>query len=522
MIKKIIEKIYINLFLNNFIIKIKSKKKYINNYSFDFQNICFENLSQLQTILFSNKYYKKKFVDEKSYSYHCFDWLIVAKKIGGSKSITISKKQIFNWHNKKYSKNSFIWSANVTAKRATNLVYNYDFYAISSNNYEKNIFHNLIFTHYLILEAFIKFEKIEKISIELTKIFILLKIIYKKDLENILSILKLQIYKFIDNNGYHKSYNPSYQAEFINQLHEIKNILLYFNFKISDEIDFQLYNMSAAFNNFFHKDNSIALFNGSNNASYFQYKKIDKQINDLKPKKLDKALNGICIYNDKNKKIFFDIVRPTNKQINQNLHSGTLSFEMSCLGEKIVTNCGSMEKRHSKKPEYFRYSAAHSTLILNNTNISELSKNSYRRIPQKISFDYVENDDEVIWIASHNGYHLNFSRIIKRKLKISKNKNIIAGEDSIILSKYNSKKILYNIRFHLTPNCSSLLANNKRSVFIKTSKNQSWIFNSTGILSLEDSICIKDGKKIEQIKQIVITNYADVSNKTENWSFVKV
>ena len=56
---------------------------------------------------------------------------------------------------------------------------------------------------------------------------------------------------------------------------------------------------------------------------------------------------------------------------------------MSCLGEKIVTNCGSMEKRHGKKPEYFRYSAAHSTLILNNTNISELSKNSYRRIPKK-------------------------------------------------------------------------------------------------------------------------------------------
>ena len=198
MIKKIIEKIYINLFLNNFIIKIKSKKKYINNYSFDFQNICFENLSQLQTILFSNKYYKKKFVDEKSYSYHCFDWLIVAKKIGGSKSITISKKQIFNWHNKKYSKNSFIWSANVTAKRVTNLVYNYDFYAISSNNYEKNIFHNLIFAHYLILEAFIKFEKIEKISIELTKIFILLKIIYKKDLENTLintETTNLQIYR---------------------------------------------------------------------------------------------------------------------------------------------------------------------------------------------------------------------------------------------------------------------------------------------------------------------------------------
>jgi len=522
MIKKILYELYIYFFLNNFFIKIKSNKNYIENYNFDFQNISFEDLTHLKTILFSKKYYDKKFIDEKNYYYHSFDWLIVAKKIGGSKSITISKKQIINWCNKKYSKNLFVWSPKVTAKRVVNLIYNYDFYAISTDKCEKKIFHRLIFEHYLILEASLKFEKIENISIELIKIYILLKIIYKKDIENVLIIMKSQIYKSIDTNGYHKSYNPSYQAEFINQLHEIKNILLYFDFKIPNEIDYQLNNMSSAFNNFFHKDNSIALFNGSNNANYSQYKKIYQQINDIRPKKLDKVLNGICIYSDKSKKIFFDIVRPTNKQINQNLHSGTLSFEMSCLGEKIVTNCGSIEKRYEKKPEYLRYSAAHSTLILNNTNISELSKNSYKRIPEKILFDHIENDDEVIWIASHNGYHLNYSRIVKRKLKISKKKNLIVGEDSIILSKYNTKKILYNIRFHLTPNCSSLLTNNKKSVLIKTSQNQSWIFKSTGILSLEDSICIKDGKKIEQTKQIVITNYVDVSNKIENWSFNKV
>ena len=116
------------------------------------------------------------------------------------------------------------------------------------------------------------------------------------------------------------------------------------------------------------------MFNGSNNANDNQYKQIEKLISDIKPKKLDKIENGICIYNDKYKKIFFDIVTPSNKQINKNLHSGTLSFEMSCLDEKIITNCGSVEKRYGKKPEYLRYSAAHSTLVVDNTNISELSK----------------------------------------------------------------------------------------------------------------------------------------------------
>ena len=39
------------------------------------------------------------------------------------------------------------------------------------------------------------------------------------------------------------------------------------------------------------------------------------------------------------------LLSPTNKEINHNLHAGTLSFELSCDNEKIITNCGSVEKR---------------------------------------------------------------------------------------------------------------------------------------------------------------------------------
>ena len=103
-----------------------------------------------------------------------------------------------------------------------------------------------------------------------------------------------------------------------------------------------------------------------------------------------------------------------------------------------------------------------------------------------------------------------------------KKKNFIKGEDSLILSKFNTKKIQYSIRFHLTPACSCLISSNKKTVFIKTSKNQSWVFNSKSVLNLEDSIYIKDGKTIEKTKQIVISNYADTSKKIEYWSLEKI
>ena len=72
-----------------------------------------------------------------------------------------------------------------------------------------------------------------------------------------------------------------------------------------EEINFQIINMTSLLANFFHKDNSIALFNGSNN---FNIKLINELINkteNIKPKKLNNAKNGIVSYADKNKSLFF-------------------------------------------------------------------------------------------------------------------------------------------------------------------------------------------------------------------------
>ena len=49
-------------------------------------------------------------------------------------------------------------------------------------------------------------------------------------------------------------------------------------------------------------------------------------------------------FEDKNKKIFMDVVQPTSSKLSKQLSAGTLSFEFSCLKEKIITNCGALEK----------------------------------------------------------------------------------------------------------------------------------------------------------------------------------
>ena len=242
---------------------------------------------------------------------------------------------------------------------------------------------------------------------------------------------------------------------------------------------------------------------------------------DIIPKKIDSNEEGLVFFKDNEKSIFMDIVRPINETVNSSIHASTLAFELSCKGEKIITNCGSIDRGGFIDDDYLRYSAAHSTIILNNTNISELNRNkSYRRVPNKITFNKEDQKGYILWNSGHNGYINNFNKIVSRKIKIIKNKNEIIGEDSFMSTKSNTNNIIYHIRFHLMPHCNCILTNNKKNAILQINK-QSWTFKTSSLLSIEDSIYVNNENKIQQTKQIVISGHVSSRKKIEYWKISK-
>ena len=146
--------------------------------------------------------------------------------------------------------------------------------------------------------------------------------------------------------------------------------------------------MSSILNEYFHTDGSFPLFNGSNNN---YTKNIFYSLNKeeyFRSRNFINSSNGIAFYKIKNKRIFFDIVQLNKEKISSNLSAGTLSFEFSCDNEKIITNCGASES-YGKNPEYLRYTAAHSTIVLQNTNVSEIKENNpHLKYPQLVQFRF--------------------------------------------------------------------------------------------------------------------------------------
>ena len=111
-------------------------------------------------------------------------------------------------------------------------------------------------------------------------------------------------------------------------------------------------------------------------------------------------------------------------------HAGSLSFEFSHFGEKLVVNSGSPFVNDKKWTEAMRSTAAHSTVTIDDVNSSDIfyQKDTNTRIAKVWS--ELLFDKDCYWINSaHSGYKEIFGIIHNRKIHIDPKKLIIRGQD---------------------------------------------------------------------------------------------
>ena len=439
-----------------FISKFRSKKNLLFT-DLNFKKIDFTNYHQIKSFIFKKDFYKTN-----NKNIHSFDFLNFSKKLGGKIGINLSKKSIFEWYKIYKNRLNFPWSEDLTSKRLINILYNYEYINSSSSINDKSRLNSIIFYHIQRVIFDFNIKKISEITSFDLVAYILSNLIQNKLNDRYLDYVIFIVEYQIDKIGVHKSYNLLEHAKFINNLNELKNILLFFKFTKANRFDDIILKMTSILNQYFHHDGSLPLFNGSNNIYTSMINDSVNKDTYFKKRDFNNINNGIAFYSDKNKTVFFDVIQPNKDMISSNLSAGTLSFELSGFGEKIFTNCGGSES-FGKNPEYLRYSAAHSTIILQNTNISEIKEgNPHKKFPQSVVFRKESKDEEEILEGSHNGYLKKFNKVVKRKLIIFKNKNKLIGEDNIISYKDFSKRLIYHIRFHLNEEIIFNFTNNKK------------------------------------------------------------
>tara|TARA_Y100001970_G_scaffold166351_1_gene203442 strand:- start:6657 stop:8207 length:1551 start_codon:yes stop_codon:yes gene_type:complete len=483
----------------------------------NFQKIDYVNYDKIKNLIFKPDFFKI----EKNSIVQNFDFINLCTNIGGKRGIEIAKKNIFGWYRFNKFNSKFIWNPEIIANRIINIVYNYNFINSISTKKDQRYLEKIIKVHIKAFNKFTLTKKFENYSLTELKVFILIKFFNSEDFSNIENNFTKIVDRQIDSFSMHKSYNILDHSKFINHLNEIINILLFLNIGVPKIFEITKIKMEAVLAQYFHKDGTIALFNGSNNNNLTKIIGTFAEKQNLKKIQFPDETNGIYFFEDKNKKLFFDTVQPTSSILSKKLSAGTLSFELSAEKEKLITNCGAIEKS-GDNASYLRYSAAHSTVVLENTNISEIRENQpHIKFPQTVSFKKQENEGKYVLEGSHNGYVKNYKKIVKRKIFFEENKNYLVGEDSIISATSLNREIVYHIRFHIIPGITITETNSKKNIILKTKKNIVWMFKSNKDLNLEESVFM-DKNVIKETKQIVIKGVTKQNREGIKWSIQKM
>ena len=224
--------------------------------------------------------------------------------------------------------------------------------------------------------------------------------------------------------------------------------------------------------------------------------------------------------------VVIDAAPPPSAKIAQGCAS-TLAIEVSDGAQRLVVNCGGPGLEPSAMPheltEALRSTAAHSTLVLDDTNSTAiLTDGSLGKGVSDVVIDRGEDNDGSRLDASHDGYTRAFGLIHQRRLSLGNDGKELRGEDK--LSPKGRRKIReaapYAIRFHLAPGVEPTVTADGMGAILRSPGAPPWNFRCRGaMLTLEESLTIDGhGQPVPTMQMVVVGEVSGVGGDIA-WQF---
>ncbi len=226
-----------------------------------------------------------------------------------------------------------------------------------------------------------------------------------------------------------------------------------------------------------------------------------------------------------------DMGRPPPPIFSKRSHAGTLSFELSVGGQRLVVNCGSPDPDRRDLSQAARVTAAHSTLTLADMSSSRFagSHGWVRALdgmvfapPQAVT---VARSDvaEGVWLdALHDGYaRLGFAH--RRQMWLSHAGTRLSGEDHLVplAGRPDAAALPFAVRFHLHPLVRAAFAADGTTITIGMPNGDEWLFEAGGLaIEIEESIFFASAEGPRRTEQLVVQGETATLRQVA-WSFTQ-
>ncbi len=332
-----------------------------------------------------------------------------------------------------------------------------------------------------------------------------------------LRFLPPEINRQVLPDGCHAERSPAAHLAALQDLTEIRALLQAAQVAPPPSLPMAIERMVQALRVFRHGDGGLALFNGSREEPANLLDLVVSQAGRGGRPPGNLPDGGFHRLQAGRSVLIIDCGAPPAHGLDRLSHAGTLAMELSIGRDRLIVNCGASPAAAGEWRDAPRATAAHSTLVIADTNSSELRDQGLGRRPVEVTAKHQEANGAHWLEVSHDGWKKPFGAIHRRRLYMAESGEDIRGEDVIDAETPQP----FSLRFHLHPSVQASLLADGEAVLLRLPGGSGWRLRAdAGRLSLEDSIYL-GATTPRRCEQVVLTCFADGPQQVK-WAITRV
>lgn len=449
---------------------------------------------------------------------HGFSWLRDLRALGTDAARTRARALVTDWMATS-GLERLAERPDVAGARITAWLGHYDFFAASADDAFRTRLMGKLVSDARTLAASLPADEMDARALTALKGLIAAAVALPEHaafLTRALRYLPQELARQVLPDGCHVERSPAAQLLALQDLTEIRALLQAAQTQPPAALATAIERMAPALRALRHGDGALALFNGAKEENPVLVDLVLTQAGRGGRAPAGLTEGGFHRLQAGRSVLVIDCGAPPPAGIDRFAHAGTLSMELSVGRERLIVNCGGVPTVEGAWRDAARATAAHSTLVVADTNSSELKPRGLGRRPETVEVQRQEANGAHRLEATHDGYRRVNGALHRRCLYVAESGEDVRGEDAV----ESPEALPYVVRFHLHPLVSPSLQGDGETVVLRLSSGGTWRFRAVGAgVSLEESVYL-GGPEPRSTQQIVLTGSPD-GPQIVKWAITK-
>ncbi len=463
-----------------------------------------------------------------------FAWLRDLRDCGDPSSAAVAVRLVDDWTDREWRWSPSTWKREVLAQRIVAWIRHFDWLAAAA---DPDFSARFVFA---IARQRVHLRRAARTALGGQEAVLVLKALifadlafirdgkrYEKSLAQSLGRLARFVKRYVLHDGVVAERAPHVQMAVLRHLLDVRAALASADRRPPAEVVAAIDRLAPMLRFFRHGDGGLALFNGTWEGDRTLIDLVLARSGSSEGAPAMALASGFQRMAAGTSLVIADAGSPPGRGMDGSAHAGTLSFEMSAAHERLVVNCGIYPGAPREWRQFMRYTAAHSTAVVDDTNSTEITDHgSLEYRAGNVLVDRAE-DQGAQWLdMSHDGYRSLYGIIHRRRLWLSPDGGDLRGED--LFTGPEGRPVMvpdrrFIVRFHLHPSVKATLAQSGQAVLMRLPSGRGWRLRASGAgIGLAESIYLGEEGRQRRTEQIVLVGQIPVEGAAVKWALTRM